>query len=149
VILEGGVIASKTFPFLGTFFLIMAAIMLFGTQFSVYGSNARIMSENLVIVNPDKFKANMLPKFFYIFLWIQIIAGIAIFSSGFTEPLTLVVLGAVFNAISMFIYSGLILFLNLGNPEKSLRPSWRRIFFVGLAFLFYGSFTLFTIIQYL
>ena len=149
VILEGGVIAQKTFPFLGTFFLLMAAIMLFGTQFSVYGSNARIMSENLVILNPQKFEIQKLPKYFYIFLWIQIIAGIAIFASGFTEPLTLVILGAVLNAFSMFIYSGLILFLNLGSFEKPLRPSWRRVFFVGSAFIFYGAFSLFTIIQYL
>jgi hypothetical protein len=107
------------------------------------------MSENLVILNPDKFKVNMLSKYFYIFLWIQIIAGIAIFASGFTEPLTLVILGAVLNAFSMFIYSGLILFLNLGSFEKPLRPSWRRVFFVGFAFIFYGAFSLFTIIQFL
>lgn len=149
VILEASVIAQKTVPFLGTFFLIMAGIMLFGTQFSVYGSNARIMSENLVILNPDKFKINKLPKYFYYFLWIQIIAGIAIFASGFTEPLALVVLGAVFNAFSMFIYSGLVLFLNLSSLEKPLRPSWRRIFFVSFAFIFYGAFSLFTIIRFL
>lgn len=149
VILEAQVLASKTFPFLGTFFLIMAGIMLFGTQFSVYGSNARIMSENLVILNSNKFKVSKMPKYFYGFLWIQIIAGVVIFASGFTEPLTLVVIGAVLNAISMFIYSGLILFLNLTSLEKPLRPSWRRIIAVGTAFLFYGGFSLFTIIRYL
>ena len=148
VILEASVIAQKTIPFLGTFFLIMAGIMLFGTQFSVYGSNARIMSENLVILNPNKFKIDRLPKYFYYFLWIQIFAGIVIFASGFTEPLALVIIGAVLNAISMFIYSGLVLLLNLTRLEKPLRPSWRRIFFVGFAFIFYGAFSLFTLIRH-
>ncbi|QQS38362.1 Nramp family divalent metal transporter [Candidatus Woesebacteria bacterium] len=145
VIQESVVIAHKTFPFLGNFFLIMAAIMLFGTQFSVYGSNARIASENLVILNKEKFKINNLPKYFYVFLWLQIAAGIWILGSGFTEPLTLVVTGAVLNAFSMFIYSGLILWLNLTSLAKPLRPGFIRIFFVGLAFVFYGSFSAYTI----
>lgn len=147
VILEAQVIGQKTLPFIGSFFLIMAGIMLFGTQFSVYGSNARIMSENLVIASPKKLKISNLPKYFYIFLWIQILAGVAIFTLGFTEPLTLVVVGAVLNAISMFVYSGLVLRLNTTLLEKSLRPSLARILVVGTAFLFYGIFGFFTILQ--
>ena len=147
VILEAQVIAQKTIPFLGTFFLLMVGVMLFGTQFSVYGSNARIMSENLVILNPKKFKIKKLPKFFYVFLWLQILAGIVIFSVGFTEPLGLVIIGAVLNAFSMFIYTGMVLYLNLTNLEKPLRPSPVRIFAVGSAFLFYGVFSFFTILQ--
>lgn len=147
VIFESQAVATKTFPFLGKFFLIMAGIMLFGTQFSVLGSNARISSENLVITDQKKFKIGNLPKFFYIFLWIQIVAGIAIFASGFTEPLGLVIIGAVLNAISMFIYSGLILFMNHTSLPKELRPSRWRTVAVGSAFLFYGAFSIFTILQ--
>ena len=143
---EALVIAEKTFPFLGTFFLAMAALMLFGTQFSVYGSNSRISAENLVIANPERFRAEKLSKYFYIFLWMQIAAGIIIFALGFTEPLALVVTGAVFNAISMFIYSGLILWLNLTKLDKPLRPSLIRIVAVTAAFLFYGGFSIFTVV---
>ena len=145
VILEASVIAQRTFPFLGTFFLIIAAVMLFGTQFSVYGSNSRISSENLVILNQSKFKIENLPKYFYLFLWIQIVAGVIIFLLGFTEPLTLVVTGAVLNAISMFIYSGMILLLNHTLLAKPLRPSPIRTLAVLSAFLFYGGFSIFTI----
>jgi len=146
VIREAFVIAEKTFPALGTFFLAMAALMLFGTQFSVYGSNSRISAENLVITNPDKFKVERLSKYFYIFLWVQILAGVLIFALGFTEPLALVVTGAVFNAISMFIYSGMVLWLNLTKLPKPIRPSLFRILAVGAAFLFYGGFSIFTVI---
>lgn len=145
VIYEATVIANRTFSFLGTFFLIMAGIMLFGTQFSVYGSNARISAENLVITNQERFKITSLPKYFYAFLWLQIVGGIIIFALGFTEPLGLVVTGAVLNAISMFIYSGLVLWLNLTFLEKPLRPSLIRIVAVLTAFMFYGAFSIFTI----
>ena len=145
VVQEGIVISQKTFPFLGTLFLGLAALMLFGTQFSVLGSTSRIMAENLCVLSKDKFKIQNLPKFFYSFLWLQIIAGIIIFMLGFMEPLGLVVTGAVLNAITMFIYSGLILWLNLTSLDKQLRPNFIRIFAVGFAFLFYGSFGIYTI----
>lgn len=147
VIKEGVAIGQQTFPFIGTAFLAMAAVMLFGTQFSVLGSTSRIMSENLVILSPDKLKVEKLPKFFFLFLWLQILAGIAILSLGFTEPLTLVVVGAVLNAITMFVYSGLVLWLNLTNLEKALRPSYIRMSAVVSAFLFYGGFSLFTMLR--
>jgi hypothetical protein len=103
------------------------------------------MAENLCVLAKERFKIQNLPKYFYGFLWIQIISGIIIFLLGFTEPLTLVVTGAVLNAITMFIYSGLILWLNLTNLQKELRPNAYRIFFVAFAFVFYGAFSIYTI----
>lgn len=155
VLHEAVIIANKTLPFLGTFFLIMAGIMLFGTQFSVYGSNARIASENLVIIHKlrsqkegkSTFTTKHLPKYFFGFLWIQIAAGILVFMAGFTEPLALVITGAVLNAVSMFIYTGLILWMNLTSLEKHTRPGLLRTCAVFSAFLFYGGFSLFTIFQ--
>ncbi len=149
VLLEASAIGSQTFKFVGTLFLIIAGVMLFGTQFTVMGSNSRIMSENLVLISPKRFKINRLPKYFYVFLWLQIFAGIAILALGFTEPLTLVVIGAVLNAFSMFVYTGMVLVLNSTNLDKPLRPSLIRYLVVGTAFAFYGIFSLLTIIQYL
>lgn len=147
VLLEGSVIAERTVPLLGTFFLVMVGIMLFGTQFSVYGSNARIASENLVITNNKRFATDKLSKLFYCFLWLQIAAGIGILALGFTEPLALVVTGGVLNAISMFIYTGLILWMNLTSLPKVARPSIFRSSIVFCAFLFYGGFSIFTVWQ--
>lgn len=147
VIDEAQVIGQKTFSFLGTAFLVIAATMLFSTQFSVIDATSRIMSENLIILSPKKFKIEKLPIFFYLFLWIQILAGIIIFSLGFTQPLTLIVIGAALNAVAMFFYTGLVLWLNLTNLDKPLRPSLLRIFAVASAFIFYGVFSFFTVLQ--
>lgn len=145
VIDEGAAIAARTFPLLGKFFLIMVGIMLFGTQFSVYGSNSRIAAENLVIFDQNRFKVHNLHKYFYYFLWFQLAAGVSILLAGFTEPLALVTTGAVLNAISMFIYTGMVLWLNMTLLSKETRPTKLRAGFVFLAFLFYGGFSIFTI----
>jgi hypothetical protein len=147
IIKEAQIIGGKTSIILGKFFLATAAAMLFSTQFSVMDATSRIMSENLVILSSKKFKIKKLPIYFYLFLWIQIIAGMIIFSLGLTQPLTLIIIGATLNAMAMFFYSGLVLWLNLTNLEKPLRPSKIRILAVGSAFAFYGIFSLFTILQ--
>jgi len=149
VISEALVFSEKTIPFVGTFFLIMASVMLFGTQFSVLGSNARIMCENLIILNSKRFRVSSISKYFYRFLWLQILAGIGIFALGFTEPLALVVVGAVLNAVSMFIYTGMILHLNKTVLHEKLQPSIIRTTIVFVAFLVYGAFSVYTIYRYL
>lgn len=147
VLLEAQVIAQQTSQIIGTLFLVMVGIMLFGTQFSVFGSNARIMSENLVLTSPKKFKIQNLSKYFFVFLWFQILSGVAIFALGFTEPLALVVTGAVLNAMSMFIYSGLLLYMNSKDLPENTRPKlWRKLV-VFAAFAFYGGFSLYVIYQ--
>lgn len=136
---------AKTMGGLGLIFLVVVAMMLFGTQFSVYGSNARMATENLALLVP-KTRSHHISRYFYAFLWLQILAGIVVLGAGFIEPLALVVTGAVLNAVAMCVYSGLILVLNLGLP-KALRPSWWRIAIVGLAGLLYGGFTAFTVLN--
>jgi len=140
VISEAGVIAGKTLPIFGSLFLLVAALMLFSTQFSIMDATSRIMSENLIILAPKRFKIKKLPLFYYSFLWILILAGIAIFALGFTEPLALVIIGATLNAFGMFIYTA------LGKP---LRPNWGRVIILVSAFCFYGIFSGFVIRQYL
>jgi len=138
---------AKAMGGLGVAFLVAVALMLFGTQFAVYGSNARMATENLALLIPGS-KVHHISRFFYGFLWLQILAGIVVFGAGFIEPLALVVTGAVLNAVAMCVYSWLILGLNLSLP-KALQPSWWRVAIVGLAGLIYGGFTIFTIWNYL
>jgi hypothetical protein len=149
VIAEGEIIAQATLPLLGKLFLLVAGLTLFSTQFSIMDATGRIMSENLVIFSPRRFQIKRLPLFYYSFLWLLILAGVTIFALGFTEPLGLVVIGATLNAFTMFVYSGLILWLNLTKLEKEIRPGWGRALILILACAFYGVFSSFVILQYL
>ena len=76
----------------------------------------------------------------YLFLWIQIVLGIAIIASGFSQPLALLTLAAVLNAGAMFVHIGITLWLNLTKLEKELRPSVFRVSVMVFAFLFFGYF---------
>ncbi len=143
VITEASTIGMKTFPQLGIIFLIVTGIMLCATQLTVLDSTSRIMTENfLLLTRGEEFQVS---KVYYTILWIQILFGITVFSIGFDQPLTLIVLGAVLNAFAMFVYSGLLILLNNKMFSKALRPAMWRNVVMALTFVFFGVFSFMTI----
>jgi hypothetical protein len=146
---EALIFGKNTLPIVGVIFLILAGMMLFSTQLSVVDATSRIMSENLVIINQDKFKIKNLPKFYYGFLWIQILLSVTIILLGFKEPLQLVIIGAFLNAIAMFVYSIAILWLNHKSFDNELKPKLYRVIIISLAICFFGFFSVATLINYL
>lgn len=146
---ESLLISQKLIPIFGTFFLIVCILFLFSTQFSILDATSRIMSENLIIFSSVRFDPQKLRIYYYFFLWFQIFLGIVIFSLGITEPFRLILIGAILNALAMFFYSGLLVWLNNLKLNKTLRPSFIRNVFVICAFIFYGVFSFITITKIL
>jgi hypothetical protein len=142
---ESNAISSGFVNIVGVLFIVVAAIMLFGTQFSVYGSTSRIISENISILTGGT--SNKSSKYFFLFLWLQIILACSVLLLGFTEPLTLVVIGAVLNAFTMFVYSVMLLIMNSTIISRPYRPNLFRKLTLLFAIIFYGGFSLFTILQ--
>ena len=62
------------------------------------------------------------------------------------QPLLLLTISAVLNAIAMFVHIGLTLNLNVRELEKEIRPSLLRIVMIVIAFLSFGYFSTRTII---
>ena len=145
VINEAGAIASRTLPVFGTLFLIATGIMLCATQLTVLDSTSRIITENFLLLKKgDEFNVT---KIYYSVLWFQILFGISVFGIGFNQPLALIVLGAVINAFAMFVYCGLLLWLNNVFLARPLRPRiWRNIV-IFLTFIFFGAFSALTAVD--
>lgn len=141
IITESEVISSKLGQFIGTAFLLIGGFMLFNTQLTVLDATSRIMSENTLILT----KKGSLPKIYYAYLWLQILFGIIIFLFNFGQPLLLLTISAVLNAIAMFVHIGLTLNLNMRELEKEIRPNLFRITMIVMAFLFFGYFSFRTI----
>jgi len=143
VIFEGSAIGSVIGPWAGVLFLVVVVIMLFQTQLGVMDSTSRIMAENLAIQKNrgKKEKEVQLSKIYFIFVWVQIAFGCLLFLLGFSEPKTLIVLGAVINAFAMFVHVGLVTYLNHKALPKFARARlWRKLI-MGLIFLFFGFFS--------
>lgn len=144
---EAGAIGRVLGAGAGIAFLGTVAVMLSATQLTVLDATSRIMAENLAIAFHKRFPLTHLTHYFYGVLWFQIGAGVLIFLAGFSEPLFLLTLGAVLNAGAMFVSLGLVVFLNLTALHQELRPARWRLVFLAAAFLFFGGFTAFMVVE--
>ncbi len=124
---EAKIIGLRTIPVVGIVFLLICFLMLFSTQLSVLSATSRIMSENLVIFNQKKFKISDLAKYYYGFLWLEIVMAGGIVMFQVAEPLLLVTISAGLNAVAMLVCAVLILWINSSELDKKLRPSRLRV----------------------
>jgi len=142
---EAAAINNKAGVIFSTLFLLICAFTLFGTQLTVMDATSRILAETSILTLSKKLKEKNIPQIYFIFLWLQIIAGIIIFYINFGQPLQLLIIAAVLNAFAMFVHTGLSLWTNLTLLEKEFRPSIFRVLLLIGIFLTYGTFSCYTI----
>lgn len=147
VLNEARYISQATWPILGTFFTLVLAMTLFSTQFSVFDSTSRIMSENFAMLREGSGAKALLSRYYFISLWLQIAFGIIVFAVGLHEPLKLLVIGASINAVCMFVHIGLVALLNRTTIPRELQPAWWRKAIILLAFVFFGVFSAVTFVS--
>lgn len=140
VLNEAGAIGT-----LGTVFLLVTGLMLSATQLTVLDSTSRIITENILLWRKNH--TAQVSRLYYTVLWSQIAFGILVILAGFTQPRQLITIGAVVNAFSMLVYTGLIFYLNNARIPAPLRPSPLRNLIIVLIFLFLAFFCLKTIIN--
>ena len=147
VISEAGVIKNILGTVWGGLFMVVVAIMLWQTQMGVLDSTSRIMSENYALIKlgrDERGKVNI-SKIYFVFLWIQILAGVVMFLLDFKEPKTLLVVGAVINAVAMFVHVGMVNWMNWKVLPKETQSGIIRKIIVILIFIFYGLFAAVTL----
>jgi len=147
VINEGNMVRLAAGPILGILFLFVVGVMLWQTQLGVLDSSSRIMAENWALNKIGHTGEINLSKVYFYFLWLQIAFGMVLFLLNIYEPRTLIVIGAVINAVAMFAHIGLVNLMNLKVLPQELKPRlWRRVVLL-LIFLIFGGFSLFTLWQ--
>lgn len=137
---EASVMGQRTHSFIGTFFLLSSALMLFTTQTGVLESSARIISENALLLGYKPGRKFPLSLAFYASLWGQILIGILFILSGQREPRLLLTWSAVLNAAAMMVAFPLLLWLNHKHLPEGYRPGWGRKIGLVVAFGFFVFF---------
>ena len=128
--------------FFGFLFLLVGALMLLSTQIGVFESCSRIIAENVVLIRERRgFSSVSLSKVFYVVLWLFILLGSAILLAGFNEPKTLIVVGAVINAVAMLIHLVLTYRLNRRELSREFQASWWRKGIIWVEVLFFAVFS--------
>jgi hypothetical protein len=127
-------------------FLAMGVAILFTTEIGVLDAASRISTDIVKVnwlLNNKRWSESRL---YFLFLWgtIGLASVIVLMSRGNVEGLSLFKLTASLNGAVMFIYSGLLLYLNLRRLPDPIRISIPRAIMLGWSVLFFGYFAVWT-----
>ncbi len=142
VLREGEKVGAMRGTFWGKALLLVLGVLLFQTQLGIVDSTSRIMGESLALIKLSKREQKKvnLRSFYFSFVWAQILFGCIVFSLNIYEPKSLIVLGAVINALAMLVHTVLVYRLNTKTLPPIFRPvRWRKVI-IWVAIAFFGFF---------
>ncbi len=127
-------------------FLGIGIAVLFTTELALFDSVARVTSDILkVAFFPGR--GPSLSRLYFAVVWGMIAFGVVVLLAGFDQPMSLLILSAALNGFVMFLYSGLLLWLNVRSFRGPLRPHWVRMLALAGSFLFFGYFSVLILID--
>jgi hypothetical protein len=127
-------------------FIGVGVAVLLTTELALLDAVSRVAADILKmgVLGPT---APSLSRLYFYVLWGIVAFGVVVLASGFEQPLTLLILSATLNGFVMFLYSGLLLWLNVGHLRGPLRPGMPRIAALVGAFGFFGYFSVLTFVD--
>jgi hypothetical protein len=141
---EGDVLAARFGPFARHAFLLAGIAVLFSTELALLDAVTRVLADVLQAWL-RRTSTWSLSRLYVSILWGLIAVGIGILALGLNRPLSLLILSSALNAFVMFLYSGLLLWLNLSSFRGPLRPRPLRCIALAGSLLFFGYFCLLTL----
>jgi hypothetical protein len=128
-------------------FLAAGVVVLFSTELALLDAVARVTADTLALSLFRRRPEMSVSRLYFLVVWTLVAFGIGVLGLGFDQPLVLLVLSAALNGFVMFLYSGLLLALNLRSFRPPLRPGLLRTGVLGLTFLFFGYFSALTLLD--
>jgi len=145
---EAAALETRFGPGARNLFLAVGVAVLFTTELALLDAVSRVAA--------DVLKQGILPgtrwslsQLYFAVVWSLIAFGIAVLWAGFDQPLTLLILSATLNGFVMFLYAGLLLWMNTTSFSGPLRPGPLRIAALVGAILFFGYFSVLTLVDQL
>ena len=128
-------------------FLWAGVAVLLSTELALLDAVSRVAAD-LLRAGPLRGRAGPgLPVLYAMVVWGLVLFGAVVLAAGFQEPLLLLITSAALNGGVMFLYGGLLLWLNLRTFRGPLRPSPLRRLALGLAVALYGVVAVVTLVD--
>jgi hypothetical protein len=127
-------------------FVAVGVAVLFSTELALLDAVARVAADLLKV---GLFRSNgiSVSRLYFAVVWGLIVFGIVVLGLGFDRPLVLIVVSASLNGFVMFLYSGLLLWMNLRTFRGPLRPHPIRSLALLGSLLFFGYFSVRTFVH--
>ena len=121
--------------------------VLLSTELALLDAVTRVVADLLKLSWLREDESWPTTRLYFVVLWVLIGFGVLVLAMGMDKPLQLLVLSASLNAVVMFLYSGLLLYVNWRSFDAPLRPSAFRVIAMLGAFAFFGYFSVITVVE--
>ena len=131
-------------------FLWTGIIVLLTTEVGILDAVTRVASDVIKLSFLRDRDAWTNSRIYFVVLWAIIACGVVILllpADWSDQPLVLLVISASLNAVVMFLYSGLLLWLGTTSFSGPLRPSPVRIAALCVSLAFFGYFSYITVVD--
>jgi hypothetical protein len=129
----------------GTLFLAVGAFSLFGSSMGIIDYTSRLAADVIKTTYIPKSRISESRVYFWL-VWGMVGLGCAVLLSGFSQPLTLLVISSCMAGTTMFIYSGLLIKLNRQKAlPKEIRTGGFRLTMLFWSTLMFGTLAIVTI----
>jgi hypothetical protein len=123
---EARILGNEIGGWFSTFFLFAGMVVLFSTSIGIMDYVSRLSASELKVSFFGESEVITESRIYFVFAWVIAIAGSLILLAGLEAPLVLLIISASGGGVVMFLYSGMLLWMNrrvLPDPIKM--RGWR------------------------
>jgi hypothetical protein len=125
---EAQALGNQIGPWFETFFYIAGFAILFSTNVGIIDYVSRLTADTLKTGYLAQSQFWSESKIYFVIAWIMCIGGAAILFAGLEQPLVLLIIASSGGGVVMFLYSGMLIWLNRrALPEPLKLKSWRLV----------------------
>jgi len=142
--IEGEALTERVGAWFGTFFWVIGAFALFAAALGIVDYTCRLVAD---VLKTSYVRDANESKLYFGLVWAIVLIGCAVLLVGFDQPLVLIVISAVVGGFMMFIYSGLLIWINRKSLPAPLRIRGLRLVALVWAIALFGTLSVLTVIQ--
>ena len=125
---EAQILGNEIGGWFRAFFLFAGMVVLFSTSIGIMDYVSRLSASELKVSFFRDSQAITESRIYFVFAWIIAIAGSLILLAGLEAPLVLLIIAAAGGGVVMFLYSGMLIWLNTKSlPDPIKLKGWRLI----------------------
>jgi hypothetical protein len=125
---EAQALGNQIGPWFETFFYVAGFAILFSTNVGIIDYVSRLTADTLKTGYLASSQFWSESKIYFVIAWIMCIGGAAILFAGLEQPLVLLIIASSGGGVVMFLYSGMLIWLNRrALPEPVKLKSWRLV----------------------
>ena len=136
---EAQVLGNTIGGWFSAFFLIAGAVVLFSTSIGIMDYVSRLSASELKVSFFPGSQVITESRIYFGFAWIIAIGGSLILLAGLQAPLILLIISASGGGVVMFLYSGMLLWMNRRVlPDPIMLKGWRHVLMWIIFLIFAG-----------